>query len=49
MPSKSDFLSRGMRARFDGTDAQRDLNWHPNADGEIFRQPAVLIQAPTNG
>lgn len=43
MPAKRDFLSRGMKARFDCTDARHDLGWHPCADEEIFRRRAILV------
>ena len=43
MPSQRDFLSRGLRARFDCGDARRDLGWRPVADRERFLQRAVLL------
>ena len=46
MPAKRDFLSRGMKARFDCTDARHDLGWHPSADPEHFRQRAILVHLP---
>ena len=46
-PSRRDFLSRGMAARFDITDAQRDLGWHPVADRDVFLARAVAIHAPS--
>ena len=48
MPSRRDFLSRGMRAGFDCADARRDLNWQPVADAALFRQRAVLVHAPVD-
>ena len=42
-PSRRDFLSRGMMARFDCADAQRDLRWHPVADPMIFRARAIEV------
>ena len=46
MPSRRDFVSRGMRATFDCTDAKRDLGWQPVADAAVFREGAVLAHAP---
>ena len=46
MPARRDFLSRGMEARFDCTDAKHDLAWHPCADPEHFRQRAILVHLP---
>jgi len=43
MPSVRDFLSRGMTATFDCSDATRDLNWHPTANAEAFRRAAIDI------
>jgi nucleoside-diphosphate-sugar epimerase/predicted dehydrogenase len=45
MPSRRDFLSRGMAATFDCSDAKRDLNWQPTADAEKFRSKAIAIHA----
>jgi nucleoside-diphosphate-sugar epimerase len=45
MPAKRDFLSRGMRARFDCTDARNDLGWRANDDPAVFRERAVLVHA----
>ena len=44
-PALRDFLSRGLKARFDCSDAQRDLGWTAVADTEIFRQRALLVHA----
>lgn len=46
MPSRRDFLSRGMTATFDCADAKRDLNWRPEADPARFFARAVRIYAP---
>jgi predicted dehydrogenase/nucleoside-diphosphate-sugar epimerase len=46
MPSRRDFLSRGMEATFDCTDAKRDLGWHPEADADRFFAAAVRVYAP---
>jgi predicted dehydrogenase/nucleoside-diphosphate-sugar epimerase len=43
LPSRRDLLSRGLRARFDCSDAQRDLDWHPVADRATFIARAVDI------
>jgi nucleoside-diphosphate-sugar epimerase/predicted dehydrogenase len=45
MPSRRDFLSRGMAATFDCADARRDLGWQPTADAEAFRRKAITIHA----
>jgi nucleoside-diphosphate-sugar epimerase/predicted dehydrogenase len=45
MPSRRDFLSRGMAASFDCADAKRDLNWQPTADAEKFRRDAIAVHA----
>ena len=45
MPSRRDFLSRGMAARFDCGDAMRDLGWQPNADPARFHADALAIHA----
>lgn len=42
-PSRHDFLSRGMTAHFDCTDAQRDLNWHPVSDPKTFQVRAIEV------
>ncbi len=42
-PSRHDFLSRGMMARFDCSDAQRDLAWTPVADPAVFRARAIEV------
>ena len=46
MPSRRDFLSRGMEATFDCTDAKRDLGWRPEADTDRFFARAVRVYAP---
>lgn len=44
-PSRRDLISRGMMARFDCTDAKRDLGWAPVADEAVFRRRAILVHA----
>jgi len=44
LPSKRDLLSRGMMAKFDCSDAWRDLGWQPVADPAVFRERAILVQ-----
>jgi hypothetical protein len=46
MPARRDFLSRGMTAQFDCSDAVRDLGWQPAADPEAFRRQALTVHAP---
>jgi nucleoside-diphosphate-sugar epimerase len=46
MPSRRDFLSRGMAATFDCTDAKHDLGWQPEADADRFFAGAVRVYAP---
>ena len=45
MPSRRDFLSRGMAATFDIADAKRDLGWQPIADAAVFHARAIAVQA----
>jgi predicted dehydrogenase/nucleoside-diphosphate-sugar epimerase len=45
MPSQRDFLSRGMAATFDCSDAKQDLGWTPVADPERFRERAIQVHA----
>lgn len=45
MPSRRDFLSRGMRATLDCSDAKRDLSWQPTADPATFHARAIAIHA----
>ncbi len=42
-PALRDFLSRGMMASFDTSDAKRDLGWTPVADPAVFLERAVHI------
>jgi nucleoside-diphosphate-sugar epimerase len=42
-PSRHDFLSRGMSASFDCSDAKRDLGWRPVADAGVFQTRAIEI------
>jgi nucleoside-diphosphate-sugar epimerase len=42
-PSRHDFLSRGMSASFDCSDAKRDLGWRPVADAAVFQARAIEI------
>jgi nucleoside-diphosphate-sugar epimerase len=44
-PYRRDILSRGLTARFDCSDAKRDLAWKPVADPVEFKQKAVLVHA----
>ena len=44
-PSVRDFLSRGMMANFDITDAKRDLGWAPVADPARFVDRAIRVHA----
>jgi nucleoside-diphosphate-sugar epimerase/predicted dehydrogenase len=44
-PSRRDFLSRGLAARFDCTDTVRDLGWQPNADPAVFHARAIAVHA----
>jgi predicted dehydrogenase/nucleoside-diphosphate-sugar epimerase len=49
LPSRRDFLSRGMRAEFDCSAAKRDLGWQPVADRDQFVRRAILVHAaPAN-
>ncbi len=45
MPSRRDFLSRGMMATLDCSDAKRDLTWQPTADPAKFHERAIAIHA----
>ncbi len=45
LPARRDFLSRGMTASFDCSDAKRDLGWEPTADRDIFFRRAILVHA----
>jgi len=45
-PSRRDFLSRGMRAQLDCSDAKADLGWRPNGDPAYFRTRAILVHRP---
>ena len=49
LPSRRDFVSRGMAATFDCSDAQRDLGWHPVADHARFLARALAVHAETGG
>jgi nucleoside-diphosphate-sugar epimerase len=42
-PSRRDFLSRGMSASFDCSDAKRDLGWRPVGDAAEFRARAIDV------
>jgi hypothetical protein len=44
-PALRDFLSRGMKARFDCSDAARDLGWRPVSDPARFRALAIEVHA----
>lgn len=45
VPSRREILSRGLIARFDCTDAKRDLAWHPEADRAAFIREAIAVHA----
>ena len=45
LPSRRDFRSRGMAARFDCSDARRDLGWQPEGDAAAFFARAVAVHA----
>jgi 2-alkyl-3-oxoalkanoate reductase len=42
-PSERDFLSRGMLAKFDCSDAKKDLNWKPVSSRDEFVRKAIHI------
>lgn len=44
-PYRRDIQSRGLNARFDCSDAKRDLAWQPAADPAEFKRKAVLVHA----
>lgn len=44
-PSVRDFLSRGMMAEFDTSDAKRDLGWTPVSDSVHFIDRAIGVHA----
>ncbi|GIL38124.1 hypothetical protein TMPK1_03610 [Rhodospirillales bacterium TMPK1] len=44
-PPKRDLHSRGLMARFDISDAKRDLHWHPVADRAEFIRQAITPHA----
>ncbi len=46
MPAKRDFLSRGMMAKFDITDAKRDLGWAPVGEPARFWARAADVHKP---
>lgn len=45
MPDRRDFLSRGMMAEFDCSDARRDLGWQPEAERGEFLARAIRVHA----
>ena len=45
MPTRHDFLSRGMTAQFDCSAAKHDLGWHPVADPGEFIERAIRVHA----
>lgn len=45
-PSFRDLLSRGLLARFDCSDAKRDLGWQPVADRAVFFADALAVHTP---
>lgn len=44
-PSLRDFLSRGLTAQFDCSDAKRDLGWNPVGDKGTFTRLAISVHA----
>jgi len=46
LPSLHDLRSRGLLARFDTSDAERDLGWRPVTDPAVFRARAIQVHAP---
>jgi nucleoside-diphosphate-sugar epimerase len=44
-PTMRDFLSRGMMAQFDISDAKRDLGWTPVSDPAVFTDRAIRVHA----
>jgi 2-alkyl-3-oxoalkanoate reductase len=42
-PSKRDLLSRGLKAKFDCSQAKNDLGWIPSASEEAFREQAIKV------
>lgn len=44
-PYRRDLLSRGLAAKFDCSDAKRDLGWTPQGDPQKFHQQAVAVHA----
>jgi nucleoside-diphosphate-sugar epimerase len=45
LPSRREFLSRGLMASFDCTDAHRDLGWSPVSDRTAFVREAICVHA----
>ncbi len=45
LPSLHDLRSRGLRAGFDVSDAERDLGWQPVGDRERFLERAIRVHA----
>jgi predicted dehydrogenase/nucleoside-diphosphate-sugar epimerase len=43
LPSRRDILSRGLMARFDCSDAKRDLAWQPVSDHATFIRDAIAV------
>lgn len=43
LPSRRELVSRGLEARFDCSDAKRDLGWQPVADAAEFARQAVAV------
>jgi predicted dehydrogenase/nucleoside-diphosphate-sugar epimerase len=46
-PTRRDFLSRGLTAKFVCDDAKRALGWSPVADRDVFIRNAIEIHAQT--
>jgi predicted dehydrogenase/nucleoside-diphosphate-sugar epimerase len=45
LPSLRDLRSRGLLARFDTSDVERDLGWRPVDDPVVFRARAIEVHA----
>ncbi|WP_158295547.1 NAD-dependent epimerase/dehydratase family protein [Crenalkalicoccus roseus] len=46
LPSRRELVSRGLLARFDCSDAKRDLGWRPVSDPAEFARQAIAVHAP---
>jgi nucleoside-diphosphate-sugar epimerase len=43
LPSRREFVSRGLMAPFDCADARRDLGWSPVSDPAVFARGAIAV------